>query len=68
LSSILDSFNNEIIAYEISDHPDETLVMNTLKQLDELPENVILHSDQGSTYTSINFCDLCREKGITRSM
>ncbi|WP_164508325.1 IS3 family transposase [Companilactobacillus kedongensis] len=68
LSSILDGFNNEIIAYKISDHPDENLAMDTLKQLHELPEDVILHSDQGSTYTSINFCDLCREKGITRSM
>lgn len=68
LSSIMDTFNSEIVAYKISDHPDTTLAVETLKQLDNLPEGVILHSDQGSTYTSFKFFDLARKKGITRSM
>ncbi|MFD1418475.1 hypothetical protein [Companilactobacillus keshanensis] len=36
LSSILDSLNNKIIAYKISDYPNENLVINTLNQLHEL--------------------------------
>ncbi len=68
LSTIMDTFNNEIIAYKISDHPDEQLVLGTLAQLPELGEETILHSDQGSTYTSRKVFDECREKGIIRSM
>lgn len=68
LSTIMDTFNSEIVAYQLSDHPDTTLAINTLKQLPELPDNVILHSDQGSTYTSFEFFELARQKGITRSM
>lgn len=68
LSTIMDTFNSEIIAYQLSDHQDTALAVDTLNQLGELPNNVILHSDQGSIYTSFKFFDLAREKGITRSM
>ena len=68
LSTIMDTFNSEIIAYQISDHPDTQLALNTLEQLDGLSKNTILHSDQGSTYTSRAFFDLARKKGVTRSM
>lgn len=68
LSTIMDTFNSEIIAYQISDHPDTKLVLNTLEQLDNLSENTILHSDQGSTYTSREFFEMARKKGVIRSM
>ncbi len=68
LSTIMDIFNSEIIAYQLSDHPDTRLAVDTLNQLPTLPDNVTLHSDQGSTYTSLEFFDLARQKGITRSM
>lgn len=64
----MDTFNSEIIAYQISDHPDTKLVLNTLEQLDNLSENTILHSDQGSTYTSREFFEMARKKGVIRSM
>jgi len=38
-----------------------------LNQID-LPKNVLLHSDQGSVYTSAEYYNLCKEKGIIRSM
>ena len=68
LSTIMDTFNSEIVAYQISDHPDKKLALNTLEQLNNLPEGAILHSDQGSTYTSREFFELARKKGVTRSM
>lgn len=67
LSSIMDLYNREIVAYSISDVQDTNFVLDTLNQL-ELPKGAILHSDQGSVYTSKVYSQLCMEKGITRSM
>ncbi|ANZ69428.1 hypothetical protein IV79_GL000600 [Pediococcus claussenii] len=33
LSTIMDTFNSEIIAYQISEHPDTKLALDTLEQL-----------------------------------
>ena len=67
LSSIMDLYNCEIVAYTISDCQDTDFVLDTLHQL-ELPQGAILHSDQGSVYTSKAYYQACVEKGITRSM
>jgi len=37
-------------------------------QLPKLPEGCILHSDQGSVYTSYDYQKAGKEKGITMSM
>ncbi|UQS85231.1 IS3 family transposase [Apilactobacillus apisilvae] len=50
LSTIMDSFNSEIIAHKISNHPNTQLALDTLNQLGYL-SGAIIHSDQGSTYT-----------------
>lgn len=70
LSTIMDLFNNEIIAYQISTNQDVSLVINTLKDAVEGRElnGLILHSDQGSQYTSHSFQRIAKEKGITTSM
>ncbi|MBM7111260.1 Integrase core domain protein [Brevibacillus laterosporus] len=54
LSSIMDLYNNEIIAYRISDRQDVSLVLETLEQATKTRDarGVLLHSDQGSVYTS----------------
>ena len=52
LSCILDLFNSEIVAYSIGEVQDTALVLDTLNQLTNLSEGAILHSDQGSVYTS----------------
>lgn len=67
LSSIMDIYNGEIVAYKIDDKQDQSLVNDTLNQID-IPEGCILHSDQGSVYTSYVYYQLCEEKGIIRSM
>ena len=67
LSSILDLFNGEIMAYSIADKQDTVLVLDTLDQLPALP-GMMLHSDQGSVYTSQAYQEAVKGKGITMSM
>ena len=47
LSTIIDLYNNEIVAYQISTKQDIHLVLGTLRQAVERnqPEGFILHSD-----------------------
>ena len=68
LSSIIDLFNGEIIAQTISDKQDLKCVKDTLNQLPELTKPCILHSDQGSVYTSKEYQLLVKDKSITMSM
>jgi putative transposase len=70
LSTIMDLYNNEIIAYRISASQEVSLVIDTLKDAAEGREtsNLILHSDQGAQYTSYSFQRIAKEKGITTSM
>lgn len=67
LSSILDLYNGEIVAYSIADKQDTAFVLDTLGQLPDLP-GTILHSDQGSVYTSQAYQEAVKGKGITMSM
>ena len=53
LSSILDVYNGEIVAQTIGFNQDTKFVLDMLNQLPELPKGCILHSDQGSVYTSM---------------
>jgi len=67
LSSIMDLYNGEIIAYSIGDKQDVSFVLDTLNQLPPLT-NCLLHSDQGSVYTSYSYQKEIKRKGITMSM
>lgn len=68
LSSIQDVFNGEIISYSIGDCQNTAFMLNTIKQLPPLPEGCILHSDQGSVYTSYAYQKAVKNKGIVMSM
>lgn len=67
LSSILDLYNGEVVAYSMGDKQDVHFVLDTLEQLPEL-RGAMLHSDQGSVYTSYAYQKAVKEKGITMSM
>ncbi|ULG73052.1 IS3 family transposase [Macrococcus brunensis] len=67
LSSIMDLHNGEIVAFTIGDVQDTNFVLDTLNQLN-IPKGCMLHSDQGSVYTSREYYLACKEKGIIRSM
>lgn len=67
LSSILDLYNSEIVAYSLSEKQDTELVLHTLNQLPKR-KGMMLHSDQGSVYTSERYQAAVKGKGITMSM
>ena len=67
LSSIMDLYNGEIVAYSIGDKQDVSFVLDTLNQLPEV-HDCILHSDQGSVYTSYSYQKEIAKRGITMSM
>lgn len=70
LNAVKDIFNNQIIAYDIAEKNDFSLVKKTLLKLFKMPlaENCILHTDQGFQYTETKYCDMLRERGIVQSM
>lgn len=71
LSTVMDLFNNEIVAYKMYDHQQTLLVIDTLKDALEMrgnPEGVILHSDQGSVYTSYACQELVKKSHLASSM
>ena len=71
LSPVLDMYNGEIIAYELSEHPVLTQVMNMLhKAIAIIPDTngCILHSDQGWQYRHKDYQECLKQHGILQSM
>ena len=70
--SILDLHDRSIVASITDKHITSDLAIRTVqKALASQPsvnENLILHSDQGSQYTSKDFTEFCQSVGITQSM
>ena len=73
LSTILDAFTHEILAYEISMSLKVDFVLDTVAQLIDrhgstLDSHTIVHSDQGCHYTSIAFIEKLRDADFVQSM
>ena len=72
LSIIRDLFDNSIIAYKTGTTQTVNLVLDTIRlamqKEKKVAEELQLHSDQGSQYTSQAYFDLTKEYGITPSM
>ena len=70
LSPVLDSFNSEIIAYNLSTSPNLVQVKMMLEQAftEKYYENTILHSNQGWQYQHYFYHHFLEEKGIQPSM
>ncbi|WP_297633071.1 IS3 family transposase [uncultured Clostridium sp.] len=73
LSTIKDASTNEILAYNISDSLEISLVLDTVKKLVanrniNLHKDAFIHSDQGSHYTSPKFQKLLKKYKIGQSM
>lgn len=69
LSTVLDLFNNEIVAWEFSERNDLELVINTLNQLKDksFGKDALLHSDQGFQYTTKAYEKQLKDLGIQGS-
>jgi putative transposase len=71
LSTIIDLYNNEIVAYKLYNHQQTPLVIDTLEEAlnkRNHPEGIIVHSDQGSVYTSYAFQNYVKEHHLISSM
>jgi putative transposase len=71
LSTIKDLYDGFIVAHQVSSNNSIQLVTNTLKQAkqkEQITEELILHSDQGSQYSSSLYFDLICQYHITPSM
>jgi transposase InsO family protein len=73
LSTILDAFTHEVLAYEISMSLKVEFVLDTVAQLIDkhgstLDSHTIVHSDQGCHYTSMAFIEKLRDAKFVQSM
>ena len=70
LSPVLDGFNSEIIAYNLSTSPNLEQVKTMLEQAftEKHHKNTVLHSDQGWRYQHDSYHQFLEGKGIQASM
>lgn len=73
LSTIIDAYTRQVLAYEISDSLEVDFVLATVEKAVrrhglELSEETIVHSEQGCHYTSISFQELLADKNLRQSM
>src|SRR6185312_12772096 len=74
LASVLDPCGRRLLAAPMSDHPDAELAGDAIKMAAAarggraVIDEVIFHTDRGSTYTAGDFTKLCRKLGIRQSM
>lgn len=72
LNTIEDLFNGEILAWEISNHPNTQLCVDSILKLADRLNNktkgIIVHSDAGSTYVSLEYRLLLESLEIIQSM
>ncbi|HGR7329792.1 TPA: IS3 family transposase, partial [Streptococcus pneumoniae] len=70
LSPVLDGFNSEIIAFNLSTSPNLEQVKSMLEQAftEKHYENTILHSDQGWQYRHDSYHRFLESKGVQASM
>lgn len=73
LSTIMDAFTKQILAYVISNSLQVDFVLETVNQLIEkhgvsLNAETIIHSDQGCHYTSYSFINILKSKKLRQSM
>lgn len=71
LATWLDLFSRKIVGWKVDDNMQEQLVIKALKQVirNRVPrKGLIVHSDGGSQYSSINFRTLLKTHGFQQSM
>jgi transposase InsO family protein len=70
--TIIDLFDRSVVASENGRWMTSDLAIQTLKKALQTTgcnsHNLIIHSDQGSQFTSLEFILFCKDQGITQSM
>lgn len=73
LSTILDAYTRQILAYELSESLEVDFVLQTIVQMVDkhgisLQAETIVHSDQGFRYTSLKFIQILKDSNLRQSM
>lgn len=73
MSTIIDACTKELLSWVLSESLEIDFVLETVKQLIEkhgtdLSTETLIHSDQGSHYTSIKFIQLLKDNELRQSM
>ncbi len=73
LSTILDAFTKQVLSHALSPGLEVDFVLQTVHQLLEkhgvsLTKETLIHSDQGSHYTSLQFIRLVKDSNLRQSM
>lgn len=73
LSTILDAYTKQILAYILSSSLEVDFVKGTVENLVRdhgisLHKETLIHSDQGSHYTSVTFIQIVNDSNLRRSM
>ena len=73
LSTILDAYTRQILSYVLSESLEVDFVLLTVEQLVRdhgisLQAETIIHSDQGSHYTSYRFIQIVKDASLRQSM
>jgi putative transposase len=68
ISSIIDGYNNAVLAWSTSRINDADAVVKMLRKLGVKVDGAIIHTDHGSVYTSHVYSEWLKKHRITRSM
>lgn len=72
LCTIIDLYDRKVVSYKVSERMDLPLVISTLTEAINKNKNnikdLVIHSDQGSQYTSYAYQQICLDNGLKISM
>lgn len=70
LCAVKDLYNQEIVAYDMSESQNMRQIYRVLDQLEQLPleQNALLHTDQGYQFTNQNYIKKVADIGLIQSM
>ena len=68
LSVVKDIASGEVVAWNLSTGLEETLVLDTMRNMPRVREDAMIHSDQGFHYTNPQYIETVEELGMIQSM
>ena len=68
LSVVKDIASGEVVAWNLSDGLEETLVLDTMRNMPRVREDAMIHSDQGFHYTNPQYIETVEGLGMIQSM
>lgn len=70
LCVVIDLYSRKVVSYSISENIDTALIKQAFLDafhVRESPSSLVFHRDQGTQYTSFEFCNLLKQHKITQS-